>query len=229
MNPRTLALTLALCGLAAGSPPPQDPASPPPKQYAPKPDQPVPGLDDLLGLTPDKPSRVKPTTDPSKAELERKLSLTEAAEQFKEAVDLMGQAAARLGDGRDTGLATQRMQESIVRKLDMLIKAAEQQQSQRRQSSSSTSPSDQDRRNQPNQPTPDQRNQEQPGENRSELMPPGRRDGPLNPDVLSRGGAWGALPARIRDALFQGTQDTYSSVYQRLTETYFRKLAEEPP
>ena len=37
----------------------------------------------------------------------------------------------------------------------------------------------------------------------------------------------GMLPARLRQALLQGSADRYSSLYESLTETYYRRLAEE--
>lgn len=220
-----------------GAQPPSQPTKPPAE--APKPDQPavqpkdpmpLPSLDDLLGL----PSTAKPgkrpaAPDPDKAELERQLSPGEAAEQFRQAVDLMGQTARRLTDSRDTGLRTQRLQEDVVRKLDMLIKSAEQQKQQRRQSSSgSSSRPQQDQQNQPSQQQQSTPQDAANGDNRDERMPPGRRDGPLNPELASRGAAWGALPARVRDALLQGRSDKFSALYQRMTEAYYRKLAEEP-
>lgn len=210
----------------------QDTPQPPaPEQTPPTPpkDDPLPSLDDLLGLPRDRESgRRPPAQDPSKAELERELSPVEAAEQFREAVDLMGQTATRLTEARDTGLQTQRLQDDIVRKLDMLIKAAEQQ-AQRTRRSSSRPSSGRPQGDQPNQPGQQQgeRQQAGQGENRGEIMPPARQEGPLNPELAARGAAWGALPQRVRDALLQGTQDKFSAMYQRLTEEYYRKLAEE--
>src|SRR5262252_2192974 len=48
--------------------------------------------------------------DPTRKELDRKLSEQEVAEQFKQAVELMGETADRLQTSRDTGLTTQRLQ-----------------------------------------------------------------------------------------------------------------------
>jgi hypothetical protein len=39
--------------------------------------------------------------------------------------------------------------------------------------------------------------------------------------------AWGNLPARVRDQLMQGRHDQFSSLYESMTETYYRRLAEE--
>jgi hypothetical protein len=216
-----LCTVVAVAGAAAGQ---SQPSAPPAQQPSdtPKPAQP-PTLDELLGLPPG--TTGKPA---SAGELEQELSLREAADGFEEAVGLMGQTAQRIGEGKDTGVETQRMQESVIRKLDVLIKAAEQQARKSRSSESSRpQQNNRDPSQQPNQPQRGEQNRNEHGDNKDEITPPGRRNGALGPEQ-SRGAAWGSLPARVRDALMQGTQDTYSSVYQRLTESYFRKLAEEP-
>lgn len=223
-----VALALAQPAWAQDLPQPAKPEQPAPPPPPPK-DEPLPSLDDLLGLPRDRESGARPPTqDPSKAELERELSPVEAAEQFREAVDLMGQTATRLTEARDTGLQTQRLQDDIVRKLDMLIRAAEQQ-AQRTRRSSSRSSSGRSQGDQPNQPQQQQGERQEAGrgDNRTENVPPPRQEGPLNPELAARGAAWGALPQRVRDALLQGNQDKFSAMYQRLTEAYYRKLAEE--
>jgi hypothetical protein len=193
--------------------------------------KPPPSLDELLGITPAKPASpapAKPAVDPSKAELERKLTPREAADQFKRAVELMDETAQRLQAGKDTGLATQRIQEDILRRLDMVIHSAEQQQQQNQQ---------RQQRQQKQQQDPNQSNQQQqqqgPRQEASSnpapdtIQPPARRDGPLSPDLAARGAAWGALPERLREALLQGNADKYSALYQKWTEAYYKKLAEE--
>lgn len=212
-------VTGAVFAQDAPPPPAEKPAQPRP--------EPLPSLDELLGLpAPAKPSTRPPAADPAQAELERQLSPDEAAEQFRQAVDLMDQTARRIKESGDLGLSTQRLQEDAVRKLDMLIKAAEQQARQARsRGASSASQRQRDQRQQPGQQVgPRETNR---GENRDEMMPPPRQEGPLNPELAARGAAWGALPARVRDALLQGNQDRFSALYQRLTEAYYRRLAEE--
>ena len=39
---------------------------------------------------------------------------------------------------------------------------------------------------------------------------------------------WGRLPPRVREAVRQGMRDPMSSAYRRLTQDYYRRLAEEP-
>lgn len=211
---------------------PQQPAAPP-ASPAPAPGQPT--LDELLGLPKQKPED-KPTekprpdpVDPTKTDLERKLSSREVAEGFKVAIELMGETADRIQTSRDTGLTTQRMQEDIIRKLDQLIKAAEQQQQQQRQSSRSRGQRDQ-QQNQPNQQqqqSPTERQEAGKGDPNETLDAPPGQDAAPNPGTAARGAAWGSLPERVRDALTQGDADKYSALYRKWTEAYYRRLAEE--
>lgn len=198
--------------------PPAQPAVEPAKP-APPPD--LPNLDELLGITPARPTGEH---DRAREELQERLTAGQAMDQFQQAVTLMGQAATRLRAARDPGLDTQRIQEDVVRKLDQLIEFARQQQQQSSSSSQSSARRDQQRQ-QPNQP----QSNEQAGdaENMGEVDPPGRRDGALRPDSAPNEAAWGALPARIREALRQSGDDRFSSLYKSLTEAYYRRLAEE--
>lgn len=183
-------------------------------------------LDELLGLAPpgsptDDTVRMLP--DPLRAELERALSEEEAAQAFEQAAALMDQTASRLTEMGDTGLATQRLQEDIIRKLDAVIAAAQQNQQQQQQNQQQ-----QQQQQQPSQPQQQQQqSQTAQGENVEERDPPSGRDGPLRPEIESARAAWGALPQRVRDSLMQGLSDRYSSLYERLTESYYRRLAEE--
>ncbi|MFM9146006.1 MAG: hypothetical protein ACKORL_11810, partial [Phycisphaerales bacterium] len=38
---------------------------------------------------------------------------------------------------------------------------------------------------------------------------------------------WGRLPPRVREAVRQGLRDPMSAAYRRLTQDYYRRLAEE--
>lgn len=216
MTARPLAGLLVLglagvCGAQTDAPPPAPaaPALPP-----------LPTLDELLGLAPEGPGA-------GTGALDRLLERGKPAEAFRDAVDLMGESADRLLEGRDPGLATQRLQETALRRLDELIQALEdesrrnQQQQQQQQS-----------QGQP-QPRPDapSRPQQQPtgGDNRTERDPPARQDGPLRPGFEAAPAAWGSLPQRVREMLLQGSNDAYSAAYRDLTEQYYRRLAEDAP
>lgn len=217
------------------TPEPAKPAEPAPKAEQPvkpdkAPDTKPPTLDDLLGLPSDKkPAKpdAKPrpeAADPTRKELDRKLSDREVAEQFKQAVELMGETAERIQVSKDTGLATQRLQDDIIRKLDQLIKAAEQNKKQSR--SSQQQQQQQDQQQQPNQQQ-QQRDDRGSQPAQQDLQPPTGRDPKLAPGVAARGAAWGNLPERVRQALLQGNADKYSEAYRQATEAYYRRLAEE--
>jgi hypothetical protein len=236
----TRAMISAVLGLAGAAVaqeiPPMLPVAPTPQaepQPEPKPQPPkIPTLDDLLGLPkPAEAPKTKPrpdAADPTKTDLDRRLSSREVAEQFKVAVDLMGETADRIQTSRDTGLATQRLQEDIIRKLDQLIKSAEQNQQQSKSSSSSKGQKDQ-QQSQPNQAQKQRQEGQEPASDPADDTrdPPAGRAAELNPGTAARGAAWGALPRRERDALLQGNADKYSDVYRKWTEAYYRRLAEE--
>lgn len=219
------------------SPPTTPPAPPPAAQpeKKPEPTQPdLPSLDDLLG-TGDKTKpgdTTKPVDplDPNSADLDRLLSGAELGDAFKQAVTMMGDVSKRLKDSKDASLTTQRVQESIVRRLDQLLSSLEQQQQQQQSSSSQQQQQQQDqKKNVPQQQQKqDQQNQENPGDNQGQVVePPGRRDAPIRPGLESARSAWGKLPDRVRDLLVQGSSDRFSSMYEAMTEAYYKKLAEQ--
>jgi hypothetical protein len=205
---------------------------------------PAPTLDELLGLPAPKKDEANKAGDPSAPQpsaaergpagdagqkaLDRKLSDAEAAEQFEQAVALMGDVAERLKGSKDTGLPTQRVQEDILRKLDMVIKQAENNRQQKQRSSSKSQQKQQQQQSQQQQQQQStQRQSQRSNDSNENAQPPGAQQGALNPELAARGQAWGALPQRVREALVQGNADKYSSLYQRWTEEYYKRLAEE--
>lgn len=157
--------------------------------------------------------------------LRRELSGERSDEPFLEAVRLMGESASRLADDSDAGTVTQRLQEEILRKLDRAIEQAQNQQSSS-SSSSSGSSSEPQAQQQPNQQQ-SQGSQTGQGDNQSEAdAPPGSDASPAQAVAPDRA-RWGALPERVREALSQGSSDRFSAVYRRMTESYYKRLAEE--
>lgn len=232
-----LLLTTALLAPAtrAQQPAPADaapaPAAQKPKNEA-KPAPALPGLDELLGLPPEKkPADAgAPGSTPEERELDRALRARQVSEMFAQAVQQMADAATLLRDERDPGLATQRVQEEIITKLEKLIEEAERQQQKSSSSSSSSKKQGSQQRRQPKQSQKSQaqnRGRSPHGENRGERTPPGAQSAKLNGQIDALKAAWGALPARVREALLQGAGDTYSSLYQSLTEAYYKRLAEQ--
>lgn len=185
--------------------------------------EPLPSLDELLGLVEPGETLDEDLLDADQADLERELSAEAAREQLEQAVELMGDATDRLASATgDTGLPTQRLQEDILRRLDMVIDAAEQQQSSSSSGSSSSSSSSES----PTARQSQAAGQPSSGTNEAEGMPSDSTDAELDPDFLAEQADWGALPERTRDALLEGLSDSFSSLYRRLTERYYRRLAQ---
>ena len=179
---------------------------------------PVPSLDELLGLEESEQS-------PDNAAIDQSLSAQQAGEAFTQAVGLMDRAASRIGTDRDAGLTTQRIQEDILRKLDQVIDSAQQNQNSNSGGSSSSSSS-----NQPQQPNQQSQQSETPtsgsGEPSDGSTPPGS-DRVGSNDRSGARAQWGNLPERLRDALSQGLDEPYSNLYRTLTEKYYKALAED--
>lgn len=239
MNIQTVRTGFALAGalfaslaLAAQQPaPPLEPASPskPAAEAKPAPKAP-PSLDDLLNLTPDKsPDGTPPAPDVTREDLDKRLANEKPEDLFKQALDLMDSSAKRLADAKDPGLETQRLQEDALRKLDQLIsqlkkkKSQQQQQKQQQQQNQDQ----EDKQSQPQQSGQRQEQRHDAESNTTQL--PARRDGALRPGLEAARAAWGALPARIREMLLQGQGEKFSSVYEKMTEEYYKKLAEQRP
>ncbi len=181
-----------------------------------------PSLDELLGLEDASPQRSadRSLPDTNENELERKLAGEEVGEAFVDAVRLMEEAAQRLRAAGDTGIDTQRAQEEILRKLDQIIESAQQ-----GQSSSSSSSSD-SQQNQPDQQQQQQNNQQSSSNSEENTDAPAEQEGRLLPQGAANAAAWGQLRARLRDALVQGLNDPFSSMYRSMTEEYYKRLAE---
>lgn len=222
------------------------PAKPPePAPAKPRDDaKPAPprSLDDLLGIPRTAPAQQseKPAeqqTPPDIAgqaqrDLERALRGESLGDMFQEAVKLMRDTASRIDARQDIGATTQRMQEEILARLDAVIARAEQQSSQSQQQQQQSGQS----REQQRQPGQQQRqqgaeaNQPQQGDAADNASASARQDAQQARGwIESATPTWGRLPVRLRDALLQGAGDTFSSMYERMTEDYYRRLAEERP
>ena len=190
----------------------QSAPQPAPAAAPPAGDAPLPSLYELLGL-PDEAAPAEDEAplldpeDPGAADLERRLTGEQLPGEIEAAVALMDDTADRMELSLDLGMTTQRMQEDIIRRLDQIIEAAAEQEQQSSSSSSSSGS-----QNQPNQ---------QPSQ------PQSQQEGQRTPEHRASRAAWGALPERTRDALLQGSGERFSSMYQRMTEAYYRRLAEE--
>ncbi len=192
-----------------------------------------PSLDDLLGIGGDDSTRsaAEAARRDTQEELKRQLAETKITDALEVALEKMSISAELLQEKLDSGLGTQRLQEEILAKLDELIDQARRQQlmatgapsggSSKSETPRQTPPADQSR-NAGGQPNARSADSQAGG-------PPPRQDGDINRALGETGSEWGHLPRRVRDMLLQGRNDRSSGLYRRLTEEYYRRLAEEGP
>ena len=222
---------IGFCGILAGGVMAQD--APPPggtiKENEGAKTEPPPTLDELLGIEGEEESDAEDIAEKeAQAELERKLEEKAVGDAFQAALALMLVSADQLGREFDTGLGTQRIQEEILANLDNLLASAKK---QKGQGSGSSSQSSQPSASKPN-PGKQGQSGSKPGEqNRQgdaqEGDPPPMEQGSVNPVLDEERTEWGNLPQRVREMLLQGRREKFSSLYERLTREYYRRLAEE--
>lgn len=195
-------------------------------------DDPLGDLDELLDIPEE--DRQAPRAggeeledlDSDRQELERRLTAQELSDQFKQAIAQMGEAADRMKRIGDVGLQTQRLQTEVLTKLDVLI----EQQKQSGKGKPQGSPQNADQQGQqPNQPQQGQQNQSQAseGQNTSENDPPPFEAGELERRLDLSQAEWGQLPERLRELLIQGIEGKHSALYEKLTQEFYRRIAEE--
>ena len=180
----------------------------------------LPDLDELLGL--DSEEDPVPGVDPV---LNIPADPVEGLEPLTQAIKGMHASARRL-DIDSTGVQTQRLQEDVIYHLDRLIEMAQQQQQQQQQQSSSSSNPEPGAEPQSGQ-QPQQGSQQQQGESGETPPTMDGLDPMLGGSIDETNTEWGALPDRVRKMLQQGRQDAYSSLYERMTIEYYRRLARE--
>lgn len=198
---------------------------------------PPPSLDDLLGIedAADDPAAASGSeaSDASQA-LDDRLRERPIADGFREALAGMAESEEALARRGDTGLDTQRIQEAVLRNLQALIESARRERQQQQSSSSSSSSSDDPSSSPSGSSSSRPRGSSSRGEQSSdesgdsgEAALPGFEQAELG-GMLEEGRVeWGRLPERVRELVRQGRRDRISSIYRRLTEQYYRRLAEE--
>jgi hypothetical protein len=201
-----------------------------------------PSLDELLGLPPSKPDAEpgepvkeggdasnRKTQTPGNRDLDRQLETAERPiDEFAQAVTLMGDTADLLVQSRDAGVQTQRLQDEILRKLDKIIEEAKKNSRKSKQSSSSEQQqqeNNQQKQSQQRQSSQRQQQQQQAGDQAQGGNVPLQK-GELRQPPAGSEATWGSLPPRVRDALMQGSTDKFSSLYERMTQEYYKRLAE---
>jgi len=201
-----------------------------------------PTLDELLDLEPAPTPESQPEEgtsllpDDSLAEsISDALTAEDASDAFKRAVDEMDTVARRLGREFDAGADTQRMQESILRKLDQAIESAKQNNSGGGSSGGQGEQQQQDpgagqlaqqsgqRPGASGQPTGSGSQASSGDAGTGSPIDPEAQDAPL--DELRR--EWGVLPPRVREELSDGLRERFSPLYRSMTEAYYKALAEQ--
>jgi hypothetical protein len=230
------ACTLAspTAGVEPSSPPPAQPTpvAPDPKQEEARTTPST--LDDLLGIEEDD----APAADAASGaaaqtrqkDLDNALAKTSPSDALSQAVARMGVSAQLLDGMFDPGLGTQRVQQEILAKLDELIEMAQNNPSSSSSSSSSGTSSSPARgapkpSPQPGKPNAGARN-DSPTDS-AEGDSPLKQQDDINTAIDESRTEWGSLPPRVRDMMLQGRGGRFSSLYQRLTEEYYKRLAEE--
>ena len=186
-------------------------------------------LDELLGLEEEEDDTAGVAQREAQEELQRRLTQQEITDAFQEAIVKMHISAEQLDERFNTGLGTQRVQQEVLAKLTELIDEAKKQQcSGSSSSSSSSSASKPQPKPQPGKRSTSQgQRSEGPSSDSEAVEAPPMREGETNTVLEESRTEWGALPQRVRDALNQGRRDKYSSLYEQLTQEYYRRLAEE--
>ena len=194
---------------------------------APPADAQLPGLDELLDVP-----RSSTPAPPQREMVDRPVEDEISTEPFELAVEGMRDAAQRLGEHNDAGIETQRVQEQVVKRLDMLLSQMRRQQMSRQQQQAreQDTGSQQQQQQQQGQPQPSDARQAAGTEsnpdaaNRQQVDAQQAGDEPLEERF---GDEWGNLPPRLRDALRNVDKERVSELYRDLTERYYRRLAEE--
>lgn len=200
-----------------------------------------PSLDELLQLLPAPRDREnvpihQDNAQDIHADVLQQLFEDQPGDVFGRAVQEMDRVADRIGHDLDVGLETQRLQESVLAKLDQVIAVAKKAglssgSSGAGSGSSGGQAQPQDTGsalNATQKGNLTQGDSQNTGGNSSgggsqSVTAPSHNQGALQDHRLQ----WGNLPARLRDDLLQGLNEQFSSVYRELTDQYYRRLAQE--
>ena len=149
--------------------------------------------------------------------------------------DRMARSRQRLALNQDAGKVTQIIQDRIVTDFDGLIAKAKEQQKNAQSKPGSGKPQgppkpelvkgkpQNEGKNKPGQPAP------KPGQEAaqdSNAGPPGQQAN-LGKDIRSTAQDWGATTPRVRDAIIEGANEDVVETYRKLSEDYWRGLAEK--
>ncbi|QQE13751.1 hypothetical protein JD969_09895 [Planctomycetota bacterium] len=200
-------------------------------------------LDELLGLdddtsptneqTPSQEQTVQAVDTVDDDKMKRALSGQDPSDLFEKVIVEMNDVSRRLKD-KHVGLQTQREQIEIISKLDQIIAQAKQQQSSSGKSSQNQkhkqSQSDRSGKSQAKQSKASSQKgkiQTKAGENKGQAGVSSSSQATSDDKALRETRMeWGQLPERVRKEVEEGMNERFSSKYRRLTEQYYKRLAE---
>ncbi|MCE9619723.1 MAG: hypothetical protein K8R92_07415 [Planctomycetes bacterium] len=228
---------------------PKNSDAPAPPDAAKSQDAPAKTLDELLGIGGKGGERAAEAQ--RKEQLERGLKEESLDDLAEAAMKDMRLAQELVSKERDLGIGTQRVQAQALSRLDALIDAAvkfeksnkskpSKKQSQKSQSDASNQSAGDPKseagedaaKPKPGEGT-GQKNQDgrrnENGQSGDEVNPPDFQDADMQADSAMDEGRseWGRLPQRIREIMSQSRRDRVSTLYQRATEAYYRRMAED--
>tara|TARA_Y100000589_G_scaffold269483_2_gene261503 strand:+ start:795 stop:1541 length:747 start_codon:yes stop_codon:yes gene_type:complete len=197
-------------------------------------------LDELLGIDEGPEEGESPLENRDRKRLDDRLQEREIGSDLESAIEDMDIAADMISVDGNFGLDLQRLQKSIIDRLDAVIEEAKRRQ-QQQQSSGSSSSSDSTSEQSTNDPPSNTSGQQQEGDEGSSgtgAETDGSASGqPQAVNIVQSGSEgvlfeesdveWGRLPDRVREVIRQGMRESISRRYKALTEAYYRRLAEE--
>ena len=226
------------------------PAAPPPAKQAPA-DPPPPSLDEALGIGGGERADQPPSA------IEESLSGAKPRDILQSALDDMARSADLLDSKEAGLPTRRAQQSVVRKLDELIATARRMQQQQQQQQQAGRSGGAQQRRNQQGGQQQDGQSGQEPGQDEprpraddESRRRAGDRDGAGRPQgQRADAGAqeppeavdptdemaqfdearaeWGRLPPRVREAVRQGLRDPMSAAYRRLTQDYYRRLAEE--
>jgi len=222
VNAPLIHIVACLLAAALGTQDPAVPAETQPETATP------PSLDELLGLDGEKDNAAEQAARQNQEELERRLSDVELGDLFDVALANMAISADLLDGDLDSGLGTQRVQQDILARLDQLIDIAKQMSQQQMSSGGGGSGQSKPKPGaEPQQQQAGGQRSQSGGQDGQSVEPPPGQEGDINTIIEETGSEWGHLPERLREMLEQAQNSHISALYRKLTEQYYKRLAEE--
>ncbi|WP_432798492.1 hypothetical protein [Poriferisphaera sp. WC338] len=172
--------------------------------------------------------------DEAKQAVRRMLAEEDPADLFEKIVHGMKQVSERLGREYETGLPTQRQQKVILDQLDQVI--AQSSQGKGGKGGSADEGGQQLKGEQGKKQAGQQGGQrgngaqlsQGTGENNGQAgVSKAIQNANQREDIQEHRVEWGRLPQRVRDELREGLNEPFSGLYRKMTEAYYRRLAEE--